>query len=552
MHEMLPGSYDKKIPKLEQPSRELAAKPGARRSNLAVSFHKVAIRCGGGIQLCRFRLSKEQIRVRYAEQIFTKDKAMMFKTLALTFIASLAWSGTAQAKSQWQPLNHQRSVPIGAIALLTDGTVLLHEEQDSNPQNWYQLTPDNTGSYVNGTIKAIAPLPSAYGPFYFGSAVLPDGRYIIEGGEYNLGMAVWTNLGAIYDPVKNTWTAVNPPSGWSTIGDAQSAILNNGTYMQANCCTKQSALLNARKLSWTATGKNKADGNDEEGWTLLPSGDVLTVDVSNGTNSEIYNPKTGSWSSAGSTIVQLGSSGGIGPAVMLPNGTVFCTGASISDAGHTAIYNTKTGKWSKGPDFPDDLGIADGPGSLEINGKAVVMASPGAFSNPSTFLEWDGSKLTKIKGPPNASIDSSFQGHFLILPTGQLMFTDLSTDVEVFTPKGTYKPAWQPTITSAPSTITRGKSYVIKGTQFNGYSQGSAYGDDFQDATNFALVRVVNNSTKHVFYARTTNPSTMGIQTGSAVVSTNSVLPTTAEAGASTLYVVTNGIPSAGMSVTVK
>ena len=42
------------------------------------------------------------------------------------------------------------------MALLTDGTVLLHEEQDSSPQKWYKLTPDNTGSYVNGTIKPIA------------------------------------------------------------------------------------------------------------------------------------------------------------------------------------------------------------------------------------------------------------------------------------------------------------------------------------------------------------------------------------------------------------
>ncbi|MGA8307296.1 MAG: hypothetical protein WB723_16600, partial [Candidatus Acidiferrales bacterium] len=64
----------------------------------------------------------------------------------------------------------------------------------------------------------------------------------------------------------------------------------------------------------TQTGSNKFDVNDEEGWTLLPNGKVLTVDayvpvgipyIPDGTNSEIYNPKTGSWSSAGSTIVQL-------------------------------------------------------------------------------------------------------------------------------------------------------------------------------------------------------------------------------------------------------
>ena len=161
--------------------------------------------------------------------------------------------------------------PVGAIALLTDGTVLLHEEQDSSPQKWYKLTPDNTGSYVHGTIKPIASLPSGYGPWFFGSVVLPDGRYIIEGGEYNLTNAVWTTLGAIYDPVKNKWTSVKPPAGWGSIGDAQSVILNDGTYMQANCCNTQQAYFNPKTLGWTnITNTGKVDRFDEEGWTLLP------------------------------------------------------------------------------------------------------------------------------------------------------------------------------------------------------------------------------------------------------------------------------------------
>src|SRR5215510_13050834 len=100
---------------------------------------------------------------------------------------------------------------------------------------------------------------------------------------------------------------VNPPAGWRTIGDAQSVVLANGTYMQANCCTRQTALLDAKTLTWTPTGAGKFDVNDEEGWTLLPDGKVLTVDAyvfqydPAGTNSELYDPVTGTWSSAGST-----------------------------------------------------------------------------------------------------------------------------------------------------------------------------------------------------------------------------------------------------------
>jgi hypothetical protein len=148
-------------------------------------------------------------------------------------------------------------------------------------------------------------------------------------------------------------------------------------------------------------------------------------------------------------------------------------------------------------------------------------------------------------------VDGAFYGHFLELPSGQLLFSDFSTDLEVFTPKGTYKAAWQPKITSVPTTLTHGKSYVVKGTQLSGLTNGAAYGDDFQDSTNYALVRITNNATKHVVYAKTTNPSSFGVQTGTTVESTNFAVPSGIETGASTLEVVTNGIPSAAKAVTV-
>ena len=134
-------------------------------------------------------------------------------------------------------------------------------------------------------------MPVGYSPLYHSSAVLPDGRLIIEGGEYLLSddhttfVPTWSAKGAIYDPIVDIWTAVEPPpffnggSPTPTIGDAQSVVLANGTYMQANCCTTEQALLDARTLTWTPTGQGKLTVNDEEGWTLLPNGKVLTVDA---------------------------------------------------------------------------------------------------------------------------------------------------------------------------------------------------------------------------------------------------------------------------------
>ena len=49
--------------------------------------------------------------------------------------------------------------------------------------NSYTLAPDDTGSYVNGTWTQVASAPSGYAPLFFGSAVLKDGKVVIQGGE---------------------------------------------------------------------------------------------------------------------------------------------------------------------------------------------------------------------------------------------------------------------------------------------------------------------------------------------------------------------------------
>ncbi|HEY1873796.1 MAG TPA: kelch repeat-containing protein, partial [Steroidobacteraceae bacterium] len=108
----------------------------------------------------------------------------------------------------------------------------------------------------------MASTPADYSPLYHASAVLPDGRVIIEGGEYNHLQAVWTNQGAIYDPLADTWTEVNPPDGWKTIGDATGVVLFDGTFMLGNCCTVQAALLDPVTMTWKPTGSGKFDTNN--------------------------------------------------------------------------------------------------------------------------------------------------------------------------------------------------------------------------------------------------------------------------------------------------
>jgi hypothetical protein len=210
--------------------------------------------------------------------------------------------------SQAQTLtNLTHSAPDGAQVqfLLTDGTVLVQGYQG---QDWWKLTPDITGSYVNGTWTQVASLESNYDPDAFASQVLADGRVLIEGGEYNFGNFVLTNLGEIYDPAANTWTPLTPPPGWDYIGDSPSTMLPNTHFLIGRKLDMQIADLNPTTMTWTllsSTGKH--DWNAEEGWTLMPGPDgvVLTADVLDSPLSEHYIYTEQRWQTDGSTIVNL-------------------------------------------------------------------------------------------------------------------------------------------------------------------------------------------------------------------------------------------------------
>jgi hypothetical protein len=204
--------------------------------------------------------------------------------------------------------------------------------------------------------------------------------------------------------------------------------------------------------------------------------------------------------------------------------------------------------------------MADAPASILPDGNILVYTSPGVFSGVGSFFEFTYGTNTFVSEPNTAQggqrNEQSWEGRQLLLPTGQVLWVlannSSTIDAEVYTSPGTINPAWMPTITSVPSTITRGTTYTISGTQFNGLSAGNAYGDDAQNATSFPLVRIVNNTTHHQFYARTSNFSTMGIATGSATVSASFVAPANTETGASSVFVVANGISSKPKKVTIQ
>ena len=531
-----------------------------------------------------------------------KNRTLLYTLVSLATITALPFLAKA---GTWRPLNSQPPMPDitdpqtgqflsqgGASfpMLLTDGTVIV---RNANSQQFYadgtvfKLTPDANGSYLNGSWSQLASMP--YIPVANAQAVLADGRVIIEGGEYT-GVYedfTLTNQGAIYDPVSDSWTSVAPPTFFvdlyppralfapNPIADASSVVLPDGTFMVEDKMSRQAALLNLATMTWTETGTATKSGlNDEEGLTLLPNGKVLTVDCyadftfgliphypSHPTGSEIYDPQTGTWSSAGSTINTLTDKKifEMGPAVLRPDGTVFAVGSQ----GFTSIYDSNTGTWSVGPELPEApdgsrMTVQDGPGALIPNGNVLIAVTGGPKFHaspisgpPAYFFEFDGTNLIPEPAIPNAAIDLSSYINFLVLPTGEILAADGSKDIELYTPDDTsHNPAWEPVISSAPSTVSPGGSYTITGMRFNGMSQASMFGDEGQNATNYPLVRITNVATNHVFYSRTHDHSSMAVAS-SATVSTQFDVPAAQETGPSELEVVANGIASPPVSVLV-
>jgi hypothetical protein len=470
--------------------------------------------------------------------------------------------------------------------LLTDGGVMMQSVNDAGV--FYKLTPDSNGAYINGSWRQLASPPAGYAPYAGSQVVLADGRVLFVGGEYNQNQyslpfapSGLTNMSAVYDPVTDGWTMIAPPPGLAYIGDVPSVVLPDGNFVFGTKLGREMWRLEPVSLTWIsvpATGK--ADDFAEEGWTLLPDGALLTIDVGNPLHAEHYDPVTARWYSDGSTPVSLtsptGTPGGltygpapvqvvggitygpgpagtyfppgeVGPALLLPDGRVFATGAAVTGTvAHTALFSpgptpADPGTFAAGPDFGSGDDAGDASAALLPSGHVLIATLSGRF------YEFDGATLAVTGALPNNRGNSVY--FVLPLPNGEALVTGGVT--QVYRGAGSANPAWAPTITAAPAILIRGSTYTISGTQFNGLSQAAAVGDELNAATNYPLVRITNTASGHVVYARTHDHSSMGVATGSTIVSTRFYDSVDAETGASSLAVVANGIASVPVNVTL-
>ena len=201
--------------------------------------------------------------------------------------------------------------------------------------------------------------------------------------------------------------------------------------------------------------------------------------------------------------------------------------------------------------------LSDAPGALLPNGNVLVVCSGGSKTygqyqgGPSYWYEFDGTNLN-LQSSPSDGGGPSYIYNMLVLPTGQILQSGLGNQVDFYNPgHNSYPNSWRPVITTLPSAICPGAtSPKLWGIRLNGMSHGAGYGDDAQSDTNYPLVRITNSATKHVFYCRTHDHSSMSVQSP-AVVYTYFDVPVAVELGASVIEVVASGTASLSSAITV-
>lgn len=488
-------------------------------------------------------MSRSKIKHRYHKNSRRLNLESLEPRLALT--------GT------WTALTHTAPASINnsAMMLLSDGTVMV---QGGSNNNWYKLAPDATGSYVNGNWSQLTSM--SLGRSAFASNVLPDGRVFVIGGEYSgpSGARSDTNTGEIFNPLTNTWTSIASYPA-ASYGDGSTMVLGDGRVLAGDKYGAETSIYDPATNTWSAPiPKLWSDINDEETWVKLPDGSVFAKSFhsvnppSGGVGvAQRFDPSTMSWVDSGRNPVALQTDGEMGPGLLLPDGRVFQIGAN----GNTAFYTPPTpgdgtngqGSWAPGPTIPGGLGGDDSPAAMMPNGHVLLAAgaTPGGGS-PTKIFEFDptapiSNSLTDVTPTtPDLTGTAVWPTRMLMLPSGQVLFAYGSNQLYVYTPDGAPDPAWKPTITGV---VANGNHYTLSGTQLNGLSAGANYGDDAEMDSNYPLVKLTGGSGQ-VYFARTSNWSSTGVQTGSLPVSTDFSLPTNMPYGTYSLSVVTNGIAS--------
>lgn len=522
------------------------------------------------------------------------------------FVAcTVGWAALSNPAQDANGASYQPSIAF----LLSDGRVLMNGGDGEVSTAWYTLTPDASGHYVKGTWSTITPSHCPHAAFASqvlrdGRFFVAGGEYG-AGGQYGnpgsggkfrgTGCASTAGTGAgvdaeIYDPFLDQWTVIVPPldlidptkssacGGYQAFSDMISEILPDGSVLMAPIGPRHwgdTLIYSPKDDTWSFGGTlaNGVCNESETSWVKLPDNSILVVD-SQSTTSERYLPSpsggAGEWHSEGPLPVALFDAYGReeGPPFLLPNGNAIFIGSNPVTALYVPTGTTDNQgnftKWIAGPcvpSCPGTMGVPDGPGAMLVTGNLLIgMSDAPSTTSPKPsgdyFYEYDYRQGTlgsfaPVQSPGNAgpivplNNDTTDGTTMLNLPDGAVLFKPTNTPtLYVYQPAGPPLPQGQPIISRID--VKADGSFHLIGTGLNGISEGSAFGDDSQVASNYPLVRLTDPNGA-VRYARTHDWSGTGVMTGGTLVSTEFTLPELIFHGTPGKYrleVVANGNPS--------
>lgn len=390
------------------------------------------------------------------------------------------------------------------------------------------------------------------------------------------------------------------PQGFS---DMISETLTNGDVLMAPVYPMfigETLIFDPAGNTWSDYGGELANGECDQSecsWVKLADGSILTIDSSAESSERyIYPPgEPPGWYPDAEVPVPVFDPYIYeeGPGFLLPNGNAIFIGSLPN----TAIYipsqygGINAGEWVAGPSLtftnvngpatyidcnrdqvstpnPLSLGAPDAPAAMMVNGKILCALSQAPSSGnpcklePTYFFEYDYANtnaenpygtFTQIHAPGGGyTYGGTTDGSTMLdLPDGTVLYVPAARSSDgngmqlwVYTPDGSPLAGGQPTITSIAQYPDG--SYLLTGTGLSGISEGAAFGDDAQMATDYPLVQL--SADGNVYYARTYNwsgPRLHTIQTSTGPQSTDFTLPPTLPSGCYSLVVVANGIASA-------
>ncbi len=484
--------------------------------------------------------------------------------LLLLLLNMMLFNAPGYAQGTWTPLSS--SAPDynqGVMILLSDGSVLAKTSGGSDDVygwRWDKLVPDIHGSYVNGTWYVINPM--SYSRLYFSSQLLKDGTLYVAGGEYGHGRAQAER----YNPITDEWTMLPALTiAADTFSDANSEILPDGRVLQAvvsnhGFATNHVVIFNPATNTYNAAPPTLGIAN-ESVWIKLPDNSILFVDI-NSMHSERYIPSLNIWKRDADLPVALYDIYGseTGAAFMLPNGKAFFIGSTSTTAYYTPSGDTSNGTWTAGPVIPDSLGAPDAAAAMMVDGKILCALSPTpvldtVFASPTVYYEFDylTDSFTRVVQIPYIVGDSSinmpaYMTNMLCLPDGNVLYASQGSDqYYIYTPAGAPLAAGKPTVNELIKLEC--DTFLVTGTLFNGISEGASYGDDWQMNSNYPIVRLTRNDS--VYYCATYNWTSTGLMRGSALDSTQLVIPSTVPGGTYALQLVANGNASDPVSINI-